>query len=216
MFGGEVSSSIAVRCLLGICILVVTAAARERPLVEASWEELPPLLEGREIETVLLDGVRIKGRVLKVAADSIEMRVSKSSDPTQPRGERRIRRELFGLIGVKLRKGPARALLTAAGIVGPWAILAAKYHAGLPEGGGARWVFAAYGLPIALGVIGYHLGARLDDKSFDVKVIDPGARKGGARRDPREQAALGSEHVKAETRRTRRTSHEERTQESSF
>ncbi len=59
MFGREVSSSLAVRCVLGICI--PAAAARERPLVEASWEEVAPLLEGREIETVLLDGVRIKG-----------------------------------------------------------------------------------------------------------------------------------------------------------
>lgn len=180
MSARQVGPSIAARGVLGICILVATAAARERPLVEASWEELPPLLEGREIETVLLDGVRVRGRVVKVVADSIGMKVSKSSDPRQPRGERQIRRELFGLIRVKLTKGPVRALLAVAGIGGALGIMSAKYSP-VPEGASAAgMIFVGTGLPIALGVIGYHLGARVDDKSFDVRIIPPGRPEPGS------------------------------------
>lgn len=174
MSARQAGRPIAVRALLGIWILVATAAARERPTVEAGWAELPPLLEGREIETVLLDGVRVKGKVIKVAADSIRMKVSKSSDPRQPGGERQIRRELFSLIRVKLTRGPARALLAISGIAGALAIANAKYNP-LPEGFSmAGFVFTMYGLPVALGALGYHLGARVDDKSFDVRIIPPG------------------------------------------
>ncbi len=160
------------RFLVLLISLVAVAPARERPVVEASWEELGPLVEGRRIESVLLDGIRIKGIVVKVAPDALEIDVTKTSEPGRRKGIRRFPRELFGQIQIRLHKGPARPLLAVAGIAAPWVITAARYRGGLPESvNSAALAFTVAGLPIILGVLGYRLGARLDDRSFAVKIV---------------------------------------------
>lgn len=175
------------RCwFLGTLLLTAPTVARPLPVVEATWEELPRLVEGRQIETVLPDGTLVKGTVLEVAPEGLDVRVTKSSGPGLPRGERRLPREQLSRIRVKLFKGQARALLAIVGIVGPWAIAAVKYRAGLPEGaGGAGLVLHTFGFPVAFGILGYYAGKRLDDKSFDVKIVE--------RRDTCEPPTPGSE-----------------------
>jgi hypothetical protein len=166
-----------------VAILILPAAlagARERPVVEASWEELAPLVEGRQVESLLVDGVRIKGTVVRVAPDALEIHVTRTSEPGRRKGVRRFPKDRFGLIRVRLYRGPARALLAIAGIVGPLGVTAARYRGGLPESvSSAGLVFTTVGLPVVLGVLGYKLGARLDDRSFDVKIVQPGAGKLG-------------------------------------
>lgn len=164
--------------------LAAVASARERPVVEASWKELAPLLEGRRIESVLLDGVHVRGNVVRVTSDAIEIDVTKTSEPGRQKGLRRFPRDLFSLIRVKRHQGPARALLALGGIAAPWTITAARYRGGLPESvNSAGLVFTVVGLPVILGVLGYRLGARLDDKSFDVKILTGGQAEADLSRD---------------------------------
>ncbi len=85
-------------------------------MVTVRWEELA--LEKRQIETVLANGVHIRGRVEQVLPQALVVEVKRTSDPNLvPKGRTQVGRELVCCFTVRWRQGPARALL-AIGL--PW------------------------------------------------------------------------------------------------
>jgi hypothetical protein len=79
------------------------------PEVRARWEELPALVEGRDVEMVLRNGVYVRGRAGEATPDALQVRVRKTSDPEViPKGPTAIPREQVSVLTVRWRKGPAR------------------------------------------------------------------------------------------------------------
>ncbi|MCS6954580.1 MAG: hypothetical protein NZM33_17210 [Bryobacteraceae bacterium] len=145
---------------------LVAGAPKE---VLATWEELPPLVEKRDIETVLLNGVHIRGRVEKVLPEALEIRVKHSSDPNlMPKGRTRVPRELVSAATVRWRRGPARALLVG-GAVGYLRFL----RPALDPAFDRREMGPAEANGIFFGMIAtaYLIGRKLDAKAIRVCVL---------------------------------------------
>jgi hypothetical protein len=54
--------------------------AREREVV-VSWERLAPLVEQREIEMELAEGVCLRGRILRLLPEGLELFVTETPEP---------------------------------------------------------------------------------------------------------------------------------------
>ncbi|MCL4850733.1 MAG: hypothetical protein KJZ78_05050 [Bryobacteraceae bacterium] len=144
-------------------------AARERE-VRIPWEELAPLVEGRDVETVLTNGVYVRGRVQKVLFRELEVRVKGTSDAAViPKGETRIPRELLVSLTVKSRKGPARVLLPPAMVFGVSLILS-RFTSIEDHVSSAVW----YPIAIGTGIAGYLLGRRVDTQHLRI-IVAPDA-----------------------------------------
>ncbi len=153
---------------------VALGSAKKPRTVLAAWEELPALVEGRKIETVLLNGVSVRGRVIKVSSDGIEIDVRKSSAPALlPKGQTKIQRELLSRVKVVRKQGVWRGVLTV--VMGTAGTVAAMLLISLElfgEGGAkdpkAKPFIA--GVTAGSGFLGYLWGAHIDDRSFVVVV----------------------------------------------
>lgn len=98
--------------LMTIAFLSDLAVAATERQVSLSWEELDPLIVNRQMETVLVNGVYVLGKVLKVLPDALEVKAKKSSNPAAfLKGVRRIPRNLLSSITVWWVQGSARFLL---------------------------------------------------------------------------------------------------------
>ncbi|MCP5112852.1 MAG: hypothetical protein GY953_18650 [bacterium] len=141
-------------------------AAREHE-VRVAWEEVAPLVEGREVETVLKNGVHIRGRAQKVLAEELEIRVKRTSNATVvPKGVTRIPRDLLVVLTVKWKRRVARALLTPGVVVGGWLALGV-----LGVGGDSVNSAGALALSTGFGAAGYLLGDRIDAKRLRVVLV---------------------------------------------
>lgn len=162
--------------------------SREKEAV-ATWEQLGPLVESREIETVLTSGVYVRGRVLKVLPEALDVEVKKSSDRAAiPKGQTRIGRELLSVLTVRWKRRVARAILTptfGAFCVLCWPALL------LDEDGGSTPVGLAF--VAASATVGYLLGDRIDRRRMRV-ILAPEAPSTGP---PAEGEETGGEMVPA-------------------
>lgn len=162
------------RAAIALALLSVAPAlsAREKE-VRARWEELAPLVERRDVETVLKNGVHVRGRAEKVLPEALEVRVKKTSDAAViPKGRTRIPRELVTVLTVRWKQGPARFLLApvvAAGVLvwltyrGVSPLVADSFHwEMIPISGGM-----VYGL----GKVGHMIGSRIDQKRLRIVVV---------------------------------------------
>jgi hypothetical protein len=165
--------------LLATALLGVAPAlsAREKKVqvrVQAPWEELAPFVERRDIETVLTNGVYLRGRAEQVLPDALEVQVKKTSDVALvPRGRGRIPRELVTVLTVKWKTRRARAVLTPVMAVAlPYAVfvtLVFGMGVDTDDLGGA-----VTSIPLLIGsaTVGYLLGDRIDTKWMRV-IVDP-------------------------------------------
>lgn len=135
--------------------------------VSVRWEELAPLVEKREIETVLANGVHIRGRVEQVLAEALVVNVKRTSDPNLvPKGHTRVARELVSELTVRWKQGPARAVLAVAGWFGlPFLIFASG--AASPE---ELRTAGSLAVASAGAAIGYVMGSDLDARCLRVRV----------------------------------------------
>ncbi len=139
--------------------------------VTVRWEELAPLVEKRQIETVLANGVHIRGRVEQVLPQALVVEVKRTSDPNVvPKGRTRVARESVSVLTVRWKRGPARALLAVAGWFGFPLILAASGVASPEELRTGGWLAAAS----AGAAIGYLIGSDVDAQYLSVRI--PGQR----------------------------------------
>jgi hypothetical protein len=107
------------RCRLAAAFLLPALAFWTQPVLAAEpevcarWEELPALVEGRDVEMVLRNGVYVRGRAGEVTPEALPVRVRKTSDPAViPKGPTAIPREQISVLTVRWRKGPGRFLMT--------------------------------------------------------------------------------------------------------
>ncbi|HEU0141473.1 MAG TPA: hypothetical protein VFQ79_17250 [Bryobacteraceae bacterium] len=162
----KITSASMLVLLIGVFLsMPQVLAARERE-VRVPWEELAPLVEGRDVETVLTNGVYVRGRAQKVLHRELEVRVKRTSDAAViPKGETRIPRELLGALTVKSRKGPARVLLPPAMVFGV-SLTLSRFTSIEDHVSSAVW----YPIAIGTGIAGYLLGRRLDTQSMRIIV----------------------------------------------
>ncbi len=162
--------SLALLALVLLCV-VPLLSAREKE-VRARWEELAPLVERRDVETVLTNGVHVRGRAEKVLPDALEVRVKKTSDEAViPKGRTRIPRELVTVLTVTWKQGPARFLL--APVVGAGGFVLLLYLGVFPDPDSYGWKVIPYWAAAGYGVgwVGYKLGAEIDLKRLRIVVV---------------------------------------------
>lgn len=152
-----------------VALLGTLQAASDREQeVRANWADLPALVEGRDIDTVLRNGVHIRGRVAKVHDQALEVRVKHTSDPGSiPTGRAQVPREQLAVLSVRWKSGPARYLLAPALAVGVPLLLGVA-HIGADEVGLA----GGYTIVAASGLGGYLIGAKIDTKRVRVVIVN--------------------------------------------
>jgi hypothetical protein len=137
--------------------------------VAVRWEELAPLVEKREIETVLANGAHIRGRVEQVFPEALVVEVKRTSDPNLvPKGRTRVARELVRALDTRWRRSAARAILTPLGAILIWypLLLSRAINEERLHPGHAFLIYAAGG------TAGYLLGQRIDQRRLMIKVIE--------------------------------------------
>ena len=86
--------------------------------VSLQWEDLAPLVAGREVEFVLPDGTKLKGDVYAVQQDSLVLDVKKTSNKAlYPKGQQAIERALISSINLRNKTIRWRVIATIAGAV---------------------------------------------------------------------------------------------------
>jgi len=140
--------------------------------IRYKWGELGPIVTHRKVSLALPTGTRIEGRVLRVEADGLRMRVSRTSDRRAvAKGVRVIPRPSVSVLAVTDYCKLARlgftlgAMALAGGIV-------ASQNINLYEGPVVIIVPAVCALGIAVsGVAGYFIGKRLDKRVTYIRVV---------------------------------------------
>jgi hypothetical protein len=83
--------------------IVLAAPASQLAL---RWNELQPVLMGRQISVQLTDGATVEGRYSSLQADALSMEVSKTSDPAKhPKGAASLARPEVAQIAVMRHRG---------------------------------------------------------------------------------------------------------------
>jgi hypothetical protein len=168
MPGGKVNllflSFAATACLLPFAPNIARAApARE---VALRWNDLQPVLTGRQISVHLTDGATVEGRYSSLQADALSIQVKKTSDPAKyPKGAALLaRREVAGITVMRRVGSKGRVIgLIAGGAIA--AVAAGVIHgASTNEVGG--WSSGSAGVAAAGGAavvgVGYLAGWLLD------------------------------------------------------
>jgi hypothetical protein len=141
--------------------------------VEARWEELGGLISDKKISLVLPDGAIIEGKVASVQADSLALKIAKSSNTQNyPIGETPIPRASVSTIQLLEMRFIARVAGTVIGmVVGLGTAVAIALSNGIfeKESGGQKVgeTIAIIGLP----VVGFLIGRSVDRKVTLIKVI---------------------------------------------
>lgn len=136
--------------------------------VAVRWEELAPLVEKREIETVLTNGVHLRGRVEQVLPEALVVKVKRTSDPDLvPKGHTRIARDLVSELTVRWKRPLARILLPVAFyFAGQLGWSAASSGVGREPGNAEMYV-----VTVLSSIAGYAIGDVLDRRRLAVRII---------------------------------------------
>jgi len=125
------------------------------------------------VKLTLSGGARIRGRVIAVHREALEIDVKKSSDRTAaPKGRREIPRSHVESISVRRKRSVlGRAILTPllglAGAAGAAGLLTMEFLAG---SGKLQWVFF-FGVAAGTAALGYRLGSRLDHEWVEIVLL---------------------------------------------
>lgn len=153
----------AVAVLLAILQSNLAVAQSQRQVV-VSWKELGPLVENRQFEAVLVNGVHVQGKAWKVLPHALTADIQETSDPAAIRmGVYRIPRELFSTIRVQWVKGFGRFLVSAIGFVGS---SFATWRRPVPVAGAAS-------ITVLATIGGYYAGKEMDTRRLRVVILDP-------------------------------------------
>jgi hypothetical protein len=148
--------------------VLVYGAGRE---LELTWNELAPLISGRNIELVAPKGAFIKGEVIAVREDALVMDVTKTSDSiAYPKGNIVFPRASVTVLNLQRARGAwGRSIGTVIGVL-----------CGITVGGYVaitKTNSASAGIPTFLGIssgttlAGYYLGKNLDKRTTQIRVI---------------------------------------------
>ncbi|MDA0206174.1 MAG: hypothetical protein O3A53_11780 [Acidobacteria bacterium] len=85
---------------------LLSPAARAQTKMEVPWMGLAQALDGRVVNTVLLDGTVLRGRVLDVSYDELRFQVKRTSKPVvYPKGEIAIPKGQVRVFSYTFRNG---------------------------------------------------------------------------------------------------------------
>lgn len=146
--------------LLTSLTLIPTVSAADR--VEAQWTDLPRLLQGHTVSTVLVDGTILRGQFLDASPTELRFQVKKSSNRAQyPKGENSLPRTQLSAFSYTERSGKWRAIGTAIGATAGGLIASVPLRVGDNEGGASGLMVGiaatAIGTGTGLGYVGGHV-----------------------------------------------------------
>ena len=159
------------RALFLVVLLVAcqTAGWAESKPLELRWNELAPLIVGRQVELTLAEGRKLKAEAVTVRDDALVVDVKKASGPYK-KGNGVIPRGSLTLIKLVQTRGSwGRTLGTVVGVL-----------TGLTVGGYAAATAtnsASAGIPLFLAVsaagtlAGYYAGREIDRRVTTIRVV---------------------------------------------
>lgn len=155
--------------ILLVCVCPLFALAQTHPQ-ERKWGELAQIIEGREIQLALPDGVAIQVEVVGVRNDTLIVNIKRTTNETMhPRGHASIPLASVTLIELEQpRRGWRRNLGATVGALAGVALGAAASRS-TDSAGAAVVTFAAVGSGGAL--IGYFVGRNFDDRKTPIKIV---------------------------------------------
>jgi hypothetical protein len=156
--------------LILICAAVDLAAGETRP-VELKWNEIAPLVAGRNVDVTLAEGGRVRGEAIAVRENTlvVDVRGSSGAGSRFQNGNADIPRPSIVLIRVDRTRGAwGRTMGTVLGVL-----------SGMVLGGwaAAHTDSASAGIPTFLGiasgvsVTGYYAGRALDKRSMLIRIV---------------------------------------------
>ena len=157
-------------CAIAFSTSLETLAGVEN--VQLKWSELGAVIEGRKIDTVLVDGTALKGKVITVGTEYLELEIKETSDAAKyPKGTARVPRESLSALQFTEVRGSWRAIGAAIGA-------GAGAAAGIPfytyaENEAAPDKGAAVVAALAGGgaVIGFFAGRSADKRTVVVSIV---------------------------------------------
>jgi len=173
------SSALLAGILFALALPTAAADAANRR-IQACWSDLPWHVRGRVVKLTLRSGVQIRGRVVTVGKETLELVVKKTSRrAVVSKGRQKIPRASVASILVrKSRSVVGRTILTPvlglAGAAGAAGLLTWEFLAGSSDGVQWTFLFAVAGGTAALG---YKLGSRLDHTWVEVVLLPEGAAR---------------------------------------
>jgi hypothetical protein len=139
--------------------------------VQAKWNELPGLVQGRTVDALLADGTWITGQVLDVVSDALTMQVVKTPDPrTYPKGKVSIPKSSIRVVRVTSRRGYWRAVAALIG-GGSGIVVASRVAEGGRESP-SKTIAAYLTIVPVLSVAGYLVGRAADRRETKVITIE--------------------------------------------
>ena len=96
---GAFSCTRALVCLIGLLSVGVNARATDRQ-IQVGWSALADQVVGRNISTMLTDGVQLQGKGIAIKSGALVMDVKKTSAPAKYSGQAEVPRELVTVIRV--------------------------------------------------------------------------------------------------------------------
>lgn len=155
--------------ILGICHGLLMAGSPSE--VPCKWSALSALVAKHKVALVLPAGTRVEGRAVRVEADGLRLRVTKTSDRRAVAGgERLIPRQSVSVLRLTEYRKLGRLLCTlgATGLAGG---IVATRSIDIYEGPAVILVpaLAAAGT-VGAGVAGYFIGKRVDKRVIYIRI----------------------------------------------
>lgn len=158
--------------LCGIAFSVTMQTQAEVENLKLKWSELGAVIEGRKIETVLVDATALEGKAVSVGADHLELEIKETSDATKyPTGPARIPRESLSSLQFTEIRGSWRALGTAIGAGAGAAVGIPTYQYMENEAAGEKGAAIAAGLVGGGAVMGFFAGRSADKRTVVVTIV---------------------------------------------
>jgi len=159
------------RFLIALLMVQGSGLAETKPL-EARWNELAPRVNGHSVTLTLRDGMQLKGEVIAVREDELQLNVSRAAKGYD-KGSRGIPRTDVASLDVKRSRGiGGRALGTVAGTLGGMGLGAyvdARINVLQHSFGQDLGTFV--GIAAAGAVAGYLAGTAIDNKVTHIRIV---------------------------------------------
>ena len=154
---------LAAKLSIAVIALGAQGLAAARTDLRLQWSELPPVVSGQNIEMVLPDATRVKGKVMAITEDELRMRITATSkSQAWPKGDASIPRAAVSVIRIVKRSKTWRAVLTPAVPAGLLGVMALATSAVQPAP--APQEVIPVGMAVTLGstIAAYYVGKKLD------------------------------------------------------
>ena len=153
-----------------------TASAAREERIELKWSELGQAVAGRTVQMVLPDGTSLKGPVLNVTSEALEIQIKKTSNrKAYPKGQFSVPRSSVSVLQMREVKGSWRAIGTAlgagAGSTLAWFVAQGVFHfTGEGSATPGRTGIVA-GLGAGVTAAGYFLGREADKRATIITIV---------------------------------------------